>query len=204
MTGAILEISRTGMGGTAHLAGMEMSILLAVVRIAHIIHLKNILAGTLRKILDCVLIPQPVATLDRVAEVRLHGILRVSEPRHSVHAALGHGRCGTGRHQLRHHSHFQALDLGCRQGSTHTGAAAADNQHIIGDIAALDLSRYILIALLAGEAAAGTCSQDYARCRSPPDECAARYLLRHSSPSKEKNSHKYSGRAVPAQLRQNL
>ena len=89
----ILEVGRACVGGAAHLALMEMSVLLAVVGIAHVVHLIDGLACVLRKVFDGILIAEVVPAFDRVKRVRLDAVLVVRDSCDTVHAALCHRRC---------------------------------------------------------------------------------------------------------------
>ena len=169
MACAVLEVSSPGVGGTAHLALMEGAVLLAVVGIAHEIHLIDVLAGPLGEVFHCILVAEVVAALDGVEHVGVHAVLRVGDAGDAVHAALGHGGSGAGGHQLGHDSHFQVLVLGCCQGCAHASAAAADNQHIVGDFTFLH--RFGNVLPIPGEV--GTCSQSYARSCRTFYKCAA-------------------------------
>ena len=63
---AILEVGCACVGGAAHLALMEMTVLLTIVRIAHIVHLVDDLACILCEVFDGILIAEIVTALDRV------------------------------------------------------------------------------------------------------------------------------------------
>ena len=148
---------------------MEVTILLTVVRIAHVVHLEDGFARVLREILDRVLITEIVAALDRVECVRLNTVLRVGDARHAVHAALRHRRCRARRDELRQDSDLQILVLSRCKPCAHPCAAAADDEHVIGHVAA----PYLLRDVLSPAAEIGTGHEDNARRCCSLDKGAA-------------------------------
>ena len=158
------------MGVAAHLALMEMAVILAVVGIAHVVHLVDILAGALDEVLDSVLVAEVVAALYGVEGMRLEAVIRVRDARDAVHAALRHRRCGARRHELRQYRDLEILVFCCCECGAHAGTTAADDQHIVRDIALLDLFWYV--PPIPGEVRSRC--QDDTGCRCALDEGAAR------------------------------
>ena len=122
----------------AHFALMEVSILLTVIRITHIIHLIDVGTCTLSEVFNRILVAEIVAALDRIEHMGLHRICRVSNGRDTIHTALCHRRSRTRRYELRHNSHLEILVLSCCQRCTHTSTTAANDQDIIGNVSLFD------------------------------------------------------------------
>ena len=135
---AVHVVGRARLRGTAHLALMEVAFLVAVVRIAHVVHLTDRLARLLSEELHSILIVQPCAALDGIVGMQIRRILDIrADTRDAVHAALRHRRGRARRRKLRHDTHLQVLILRHgSQGRAHPCAAAADDQHIVGHVAA--------------------------------------------------------------------
>lgn len=170
VAGAVLEVSSARMGMAAHLALVEVAVSLTVVGVAHIVHLVDVLASALDEVLDSVLIAEVVAALDRIEGMRLEAVVRVRDARDAVHAALRHRRRRARRHELRQHGNLEVLVLrGCECGA-HAGAAAADDQHVVRDVAALDFFWYI--PAIPGEVRSRC--QDDTGCRCALDEGTTR------------------------------
>lgn len=157
------------MGGSAHLALMEMSVLLAVVGIAHVVHLIDGLARVLCKVFDGILIAEVVPAFDRVKRVRLDAVLVVRDSCDTVHASLCHRRCRARGHELRHDGDLQIPVLRCCKCRTHPGTPTADDEHIVGHVAAPYLCGNVLVP--AAEVGAG--HEHYACCRRTFDEGAS-------------------------------
>lgn len=140
VAGAVLEVSGACMGVAAHLALMEMAVILAVVGIAHVVHLIDVLAGALDEVLDGILVAEVVAALYGIEGMRLEAVVRVRDARDAVHATLCHRRGRTRRHELRQHGNLEVLVLRCSERGAHAGTTAADDQNIVCDITLLDFS----------------------------------------------------------------
>lgn len=170
VAGAVLEVSSARVSMAAHLALVEVAVSLTVVGIAHVVHLVDILAGALDEVLDSVLVAEVVAALDRIEGMRLEAVVRVRDARDAVHAALRHRRRRARRHELRQHGNLEVLILrGCECGA-HAGATAADDQHVVRDVAALDFFWYI--PAIPGEVRSRC--QDDTGCRCALDEGTTR------------------------------
>ena len=148
---------------------MEVTVLLTVVRIPHVVHLVDRLARVLREILDRVLIAEVVAALNRVECVRLDTVLGIGDACHTVHAALRHRRCRARRDELRQDCDLQILVLRRCEPCAHPCAAAADDEHVVGHVAA----PYLLRDVLSPAAEIGTGHEDNARRRRSLDKGAA-------------------------------
>ena len=170
VAGAVLEVSGACMGVAAHLALMEMAVILAVVGIAHVVHLVDVLAGALDKVLDGILVAEVVAALYGIEGMRLEAVVRVRDARDAVHATLCHRRGRTRRHELRQHGNLEVLVLRCSERGAHAGTTAADDQNIVCDITLLDFFRYV--PAIPGEVRSRC--QDDTGCRCALDEGAAR------------------------------
>ena len=179
VTGTVFKVRRTRMGRSAHFPLMERSVRLTVVRISHVIHLENILSGTLRKIFDRILIAEIIGTFDRVKYVRLDTVRGIRDTCDTVHAALCHRRSRTRRHQFRHHGNFKILIFHCRKSCAHSCSAASDNENVIRDVAGFDFFRYIF----AVPAHAATDRQNNAGCRHSFDKASTGKLSGHMIPS---------------------
>ena len=170
VAGAVLEVSSARMGMAAHLALVEVAVSLTVVGVAHVVHLVDVLASALDEVLDSVLVAEVVAALNCIEGMRLEAVVRVRDARDAVHAALRHRRCRARRHELRQHGNLEVLVLrGCECGA-HAGTAAADDQHVVRDVAALDFFWYI--PAIPGEVRSRC--QDDTGCRCALDEGTTR------------------------------
>ena len=149
---------------------VELAVSLTVVGVAHVVHLVDVLASALDEVLDSVLVAEVVAALNCIEGMRLEAVVRVRDARDAVHAALRHRRCRARRHELRQHGNLEVLVLrGCECGA-HAGTAAADDQHVVRDVAALDFFWYI--PAIPGEVRSRC--QDDTGCRCAFDEGTTR------------------------------